>query len=831
MKKQQHIILLVIVFFGFLNQGSSQVMINEFSCSNVSTIYDNYGDSPDWVELFNSGGGAISLSGYYLSDKISNPTKWKIPTGVSIPANGYLIIWASGKDTVLGPDVHAGIKLTQTKPEALVFSDASGTIIDSMTLNPTQSNHSRGRTTDGNVTWGLFTSPSPGAANTGANLEYATRPIMDIAAGFYTTAQTVSISAIGSGLSIYYTTDGSIPTLASAIYAAPILIPATSVLRAKVFSSNALVPESFVESNTYFINSNHTVAVVSVYGDLIDDLLNDINVVTSETGLEYFNEAKIQVAETNGETNEHGNDSWAYNQRGFDYISKDEFGYNNAVNYNIFSNKSRNSFQRIIFKAAANDNFPSQTGGAHIRDAYAHTLSQRGNLNLDERSWAPAIVYMNGQYWGVYDVREKVDDSDFTNFYYNQPEEDLQYLQTWGGTWSAYGGAQAQIDWDALKNYIIANNMAVQTNYNYVDSLFNVKSFVDYFVFNSWLVTSDWLDWNTAWWRGLSAAGDKKKWRYTLWDLDAIMGHYINYTGIPNPSPTADPCDVETLPDPGGQGHTTILNSLLANPEFKQYYQARYIDLMNSTLNCDFTLPLYDSMIAVIQPEMQEHCNKWGGLFSDWQANAASFRSDISARCNAMTQGLIDCYTLSGPYTIAADVQPAGAGKIKINSMTPSTYMYQAPYFGGMETVFRAIANTGYVFDHWEIQNHTLLPSTLVDSVSVSFTQQDTVIAVFRLTMAPPLLSEIIVPTVFSPNEDGVNDVFKISTKNMTTLNCKIYDRWGILIYEQTKLNEGWNGRTTSGLLCKVGVYYYVLASKAFDGVESTTKGFIHLLR
>lgn len=833
LKNYAGIVSLLIAMCCLISKANSQVMINEYSCSNINTIVDNYGDTPDWIELYNAGASVVSLSGYYLSDKISNPAKWPIPAGVTIAANGYLIIWASGRNTVVGANVHAGIKLTQTKPEALVFADAAGVIIDSMALNPTQSDHSRGRSTDGAAVWGVFATPTPGISNTGAKLEYAQRPAMNVPAGFYTSSQTVTITATGAGLSIYYTIDGSIPTLASSVYSTPIIISSTTVLRAGTFSSNPLVPPSFIESNTYFINAIHSVAVVSVFGDLVDDLLTG-NQLDPETGLEYFDENKVQVAETNGQTNKHGNDSWAYDQRGFDYVSKDEIGYNYAINYKVFSNKPRQSFQKLIFKAAANDNYPFETGGAHIRDSYAHTLSQRGNLNLDARTWAPVVVYVNGQYWGVYDVREKVDDSDFTDYYFNQPEDSLQYLQTWGSTWSAYGGTQAQTDWDALRNYITSNNMAVQANYNYVDSLFNTKSFVDYFVFNSWLVTSDWLNWNTAWWRGMAVAGDKKKWRYTLWDLDAIMGHYINYTGIPDPTPNADPCNVEGLPDPGGQGHTEILNALMANPGFKQYYQARYVDLMNTSLNCSFTLPLYDSMIAVIQPEMQAHCTRWGGTYSTWQANAASFRTDISNRCNALTQGLIDCYTLTGPYNIYVDVFPVGGGDAKINSITPPNYMFHASYFGGMQTIFRAKANPGYVFDHWEIKNQTLLPSTLVDSVSTSFTQDDTVIAVFRLILGPPVpstLGDVVIPTVFSPNDDGINDVFKIATKNMSAINCKIYNRWGVFVSELTKLNEGWDGRTTSGIPCKVGVYYYVITGTGNDGKEYDSKGFLQLLR
>ncbi len=822
--------LLLPLFLFFIQQGKAQVVINEFSCSNVSTTTDDFGDTPDWIELYNSGATSVSLTGYYLSDKKNNPTKWAIPAGVSIAANGFVRIWASGRSVVNGGNIHAGFKLTQTQPEAIVFANASGAIIDSMTLVPTQSNHSRGRITDGAATWGVFTTPSPNATNTNAKQNYATKPAMSVAAGFYAGAQSVTITSPDAGVSIYYTTDGSTPTTASNLYSGPVNIATTTVLRTRAFSSNLNIPASFVNSNTYFINSTHTTNVVSVFGDQIETLLNGSQIFP-QTGLEYFDATQALKAETEGEANEHGNDSWAYNQRGFDYISKDEMGYNYAVNHTVFVNKTRDSFERLIFKGAANDNFPEGTPGlpAHIRDSYAHTLSQRAKLNMDERTWAPAILYVNGKYWGVYDVREKVDDADFISYYYDQDEPNIQFLKTWGGTWSEYGGAQAQTDWNTLRAFITGNSMATQSNYDYVDSVFNVKSFVDYFVFNSWLVTSDWLDWNTAWWRGLDPAGDKKKWRYALWDMDAILGHYINYTGVPDPSPNADPCNVEGLPDPGGQGHTQILNALMANPGFKQYYQARYADLMNTSLNCNFALPLLDSMIAVIQPEMTAHCAKWGGNFSTWQANAAAFRQEIQDRCNAMTQGMIDCYTLTGPYAITLDVQPAGAGIAKVNSVTPSAYIFNATYFGGMNTIFRATANPGWIFDHWEFQNHTPTPSTVNDSVAVDLNQTDAIIAVFRSPEDPPGGEEVGIPTAFSPNDDGINDILFV-LGSVNDLEFTIYNRWGQLVFKTNERSKGWDG-TFNGQKLNPGVFAYQLSGKLPNGDLITRKGNITLVR
>lgn len=829
LKNYMQLLPALLISFCLSEQAYSQVMINEFSCSNISTITDNFGETPDWVEIYNAGSSTVNLAGYYLSDKLSNPTKWQIPAGVTVPANGYKLIWCSGMDVVVGTNVHTSFKITQTQPEGLVFADPSGIIIDSMTVKPTQSGHSRGRTTNGGSAWGVFITPTPNASNSGAYQEYAARPSMSVNAGFYPGTQTVALTSPDAGINIYYTTNGSTPTTSSTLYAAPISISSTTVLRARAISTNPAIPPSFVNSNTYFINVSHTIATVSVFGDQTMTLLTGTQ-IEPETGLELFDKAKVQKAETYGQANEHGNDSWSYNQRGFDYVSRDEMGYNYGVNDRVFINKSRNSFERLIFKAAANDNYPFETGGAHIRDSYAHTLSQRANLNLDARTWAPAIVYVNGQYWGVYDIREKVDDSDFTDYYYDQDEPNVQFLQTWGSTWSAYGGAQAQTDWNSIRSFITSNNMAVQANYDYVDSIFNTHSFVDYFVFNSWLVTMDWLNWNTAWWRGLDPAGDKKKWRYTLWDLDAIMGHYVNYTNIPDPSPGADPCNVESLPNPGGQGHTQILNALMANPDFKQYYEARYIDLMNTYLSCDYALPLYDSMIAVIQPEMQGQVNKWGGSYSTWQANAAAFRNAIDQRCTSLTQGLIDCYALTGPYAITYDVSPVGTGEIRINSITPASYTYTGNYFGGIVTKLKANPITvGYVFDHWEMDNHAPSPNTSSDSAQVTYTQADHVVAVFRKTSEPPGGQEVGVPTAFSPNGDGNNDILFV-LGSITDLEFTVYNRWGQQVFKTTDRATGWDG-TFGGQKLNPGVFAYHLSGKQADGSPIERKGNITLVR
>ena len=520
---------------------------------------------------------------------------------------------------------------------------------------------------------------------------------------------------------------------------------------------------------------------------------------------------------------------------------RDQLGYNHAVQHKIFNGKSRDEFQKLILKAAANDNYPAESptasipgerGSAHIRDAYVHSLSQVAKLKMDERSHEPCIIYINGMYWGVYDIREKVDDHDFTDYYYDQDREDLQFLKTWGGTWSEYGGAQAQNDWDALRNYITTNNMAIQANFDYVDSLYNWHSLVDYFVLNSYIVSQDWLNWNTAWWRGRNQAGDKKKWRYVLWDMDASFEHYINYTGVPDISSDADPCNPESLGDPGGQGHTEILNALTANEDFNQYYISRFIDLANTSLSCASQIAHLDSLIALIEPEMPGQIGLWGGSMTEWKANVQHLKDFINARCTAINQGLIDCYNLDGPYDITFDVQPAGAGEIKVNSAWLPNYPFMGTYFGGIDILLRARANTGYQFAYWETVDTNLIDLDTSET-QIRVTQNQTIIAHFVPDGEPlPATYEgAHIPTAFSPNADGNNDWWFVYTgRDIDAINIKIFDRWGEKLYESDDPLEGWDGNYKSKPL-NSGVYIYMIKLTHDDGRKETRSGNITLLR
>jgi hypothetical protein len=756
----------------FTQSAIAQIKINEYSAANLDQFPDNYQDHDDWIELYNAGPTTVSLTGYWLSDDETNLQKWSFPANASITANGFVRIWCSDRDTtiVVGSNTHfhTNFKITQTKnnPDILSLSTPNGTLLDQVTVEKTALSQSRCRSVNGGNTWMICTAPTPRASNNGSPqfTGFAARPDMNQTAGFYDNSVTVAISSTETNAVIRYTIDGREPKSNSPIYTSPIQITETTVLKARTFSNDPQKLPSFIQFNTYFINEDFSLVTISIAADTVIELANGDKPLLPIGSIEYFGKDKTRKTRSYGQLNSHGQDSWVNDQRSLDWISRDEMGYNNALKENIFKYSDRDEYQRIIFRAAGDDNYPATTspvhdGNCHLRDDYVQTLAKLGGMDLDVRASERCIVFLNGQYWGIYSMREKPDDPDYTEYYHNQGKFDLQYLKTWGGSWVAYGGLQAYTDWKAFRNFILQNDMADPANYTYVDSLLDTKSLIDYLLVNLNTVASDWMNYNTAWYRGLNPEGGKRKWSYTLWDNDATFDYYINYSGVPNTNPDAKPCDLEQISNymnqffGGGENfnvnnatgevtmngnigrHEKIFYALMENPDFKQLYYSRSADMMNTVFSCENMLYLFDSMVAVIQPEMPRHIERWaaGGSMDEWKANILQMRSWIEQRCTLLDEGLVDCFELTGPYEVVLQVEPPGAGDIEINTIKIKDFPWKGQYFGNMENLIEA--DTDFVdkpFLRWiSTSGHAIFPDSASIKARITLTSADTIIAVF----------------------------------------------------------------------------------------------------
>ncbi len=725
-------LLLLSCLLAFSHLAKAQVVINEYSAANRNTISNN-GSHPDWIELYNAGSAAVNLGGYHLSDRENNPDKWVFPEGVSLAPGEHLLVFADSKDEYSGGAYHTNFKLTQTTGnDQVVLADPQGNILEVHYFAPPNlKDNSYGRVSDGSTEWGVFTTPTPGEANTTNSYHhYSAKPEMSPQAGFYSGSVSVVLSTTEPNAEIRYTTDGSEPNQNSTLYTGPITLTETTVLRARSISADGNVLDGHIETNTYFIDDEHSIYVISIAGNNIMDLMDGNWYAEPIGSFELFDPEGNFLEDAVGEYNKHGNDSWAYGQRGIDYITRDQFGYNNAIHQQIFDITDRDKFQRLILKAAANDNYPFEQGGAHIRDAYVHELSQRAGLELDERSYEPCVLYVNGQYWGIYEIREKVDDSDFTKYYYDQGRKWIDFIKTWGVTWEEYGSWD---DWYDLYDFILANDMSNPENYDYVKSQLNVTSLVDYMIINTHVVCKDWLVWNTAWWRGRKPTGQAKRWRYTLWDMDATFGHYINYTGIPDPSPYADPCYNEPglVDDP--EGHTEMLQALLENQDFHDLYVNRYADMLNTYFTCDSMISILDELLDRIEPEMPRHIQRWGGSMSEWQQNVQDLKDFIYTRCTVLNEGISDCYDVEGPYALSVAISPTDSpNEVQVNTIVPEAYPFVGNYFAGVNLQLTALPAEEWVFDHWEVANNAFSPDEFSEAIELGFETGDTLTAYFE---------------------------------------------------------------------------------------------------
>ncbi|MCW5907599.1 MAG: CotH kinase family protein [Chitinophagales bacterium] len=748
MKKFYNVVLTLPLLFVY-SLLSSQVVINEYSCGNKNQHADAFGEYPDWIELFNTTGSSINISGWHLSDQKGQPTKWIIPAGTTIPANGRRMFYCSSRDGIFSGQYHTNFKLTQSSgTEEICLTNTAGVFIDSLSIKKVRRNHSRGRTTDGAATWSVFETPTPNAANSGGKPEYVPAPVYSLQAGFYTGTQTLTITCSQPNTSIYYTTNGAIPTsTASAtniLYTGPITVSSTKAFRARAFDNNNIYAGSFTTTSTIFINEPvNSFPVWSVVSNQAGSFFNG-NGAEIMVSIEYFGSHNGQrLFQMEGDIKQHGNDSWAYDQRGFRFYTRDDYGYANKIDYPIFPTTTRQEYDVVIIKAAGSDNFPD--GGsnppnrcAHTRDAYVQTLAEKFNLNVDVRRLKNAITYVNGAYWGVYESRERID-VDYTEHYYDNGEKWVDMLEYWGGLQIVAGSDTA---WNNLFNFINNNSMVPAANYNYVAQRYDVMSLIDYFVLNTYTINSDWLNWNTAWWRGRKP-GKEVKWKYKLWDQDNTFNLGQNYTGLPTTNNTANPCDVQNI----GQfsntnnpqiGHVKIFNKLMQNPTFKQLYINRYADLINTAFYCPNMLNHFDTMIARLAPEMQRHTAKWGSSVAQWNNAVTYTRNQIAGRCNNVITGLGPCYNVTGPYPVKVNVQPACAGTVKVNTTTPDAYPWSGNYYGGINVSFKAIPATGWQFSHWQL-THTPNPNTTTDSIWFDLGNSgDSVVAVFTQVNPTP---------------------------------------------------------------------------------------------
>jgi gliding motility-associated-like protein len=915
------------------------IILNEYCVSNVPNGYaDERGVLNDYVELYCAHTASISLSGFYLSNDRNNLLKWRFPGNFpALQPGSYGLVWLSGKNTNDGVNFHANFSIEQCKNQWIILSSGSGTIYDSIFIQPTKAGHVRGRVDRENRgigAWRLFETKSPRFDNGAPTaLGYAPTPKIHLTTDIAATATTATGGFMGeepqiayiklegqtydsaySCYDVFYTKNGDYPVpfynggdQFGNYYKYPdslfgITIERTMVIRAiavpKPNKGSVCGPPnrlpSFCETNTYFISMEHNsftpeFGVISIAMDKADtSWFSSQGTVPTSVHVEYYDK-KEQVSEGYAMINRPPQEEWRTAQKGF-YISIDDrMGYGCNFEGDIFNVKELGTTERRVFPAlhlkggdfeshsvntSASGPGANISYGTGIRDMVMQSLAAKYKLNVSPLHVKPVVAFVNGNYWGVYDLREIYDkyyeqfyngqspDSLDLNFVHNCQEGSVSY---WDGSTSRFG---ANFN-STVYNVVRQGPVRASSVYNRIMNSLDKASFIDYMILNSYAMNSDLVGANNAVWCNnvaLAKGGQPNKpggkWHFYLWNMPAIFNFTaIVPTGAPFANYAVPPCYLynsltsnytyePTLNKYNGHGNimTSLMNAVQGNPAFQLEYKNRYQDLLNGPLRCENILKHFDYIAGLYQKEMMYHEDPatapFPGKFPTtdpnfiWDTNAAVLRKVIELRCNFFLDDAFkgrNCYDMTGPFALNVDVKPSGAGQVKVNSILLENYPWTGMYFQ-TQMSFKAIPanNTDYIFHHWEISGPISTDPLSKDSIGLNFNTGGNIVAVFtdKRTDLDYRGEAANVPTGFTPNGDGLNDEFRPlgSAEFTSDYQMTIFNRWGQQVFRSVDPLVGWDGRY-KGQEAQTGVYAYFITYKNIYNEEKMLKGNVTLTR
>ncbi|MEZ5302512.1 MAG: lamin tail domain-containing protein [Verrucomicrobiales bacterium] len=244
----------------FVDPVADPPSITEFMADNAGVLDDEDGDSSDWIELFNPNGFSLDISGWSLTDDAAALQKWTFAAGTRIPAGGYLIVFASGKDrSDPSGELHANFSLNDGG-EYLALVDADGAVAQEFAPEyPSQREDVSYGTPSGGGASLYLPAPTPGEANGPGVVGFVADTKFDINRGFFDAPFDVTVTCATPGATIIYTTDASTPSLSNGTQvtapdagtppAATVNIAATTTLRAAAFLPDH--QPSNTDTNTY----------------------------------------------------------------------------------------------------------------------------------------------------------------------------------------------------------------------------------------------------------------------------------------------------------------------------------------------------------------------------------------------------------------------------------------------------------------------------------------------------------------------------------------------------------------------------------------------------
>lgn len=639
---------------GHSNTNASAALIeNQFAAQNTLGVYisevmastslKNYQDmSYDWVELYNSTGNTVNLSGMGISDDPSQPRKWQFPEGTTIAPGEYQVLYLSGLNTTkyeAGKLSHASFSLAADGGEALVLSTAAGEIVDRVPLPTQYSNISYGRIT-GQQGFFYFSEHSAMAANPSSG--YRDRAEVcdySVAGGTFNAGETLTVElSCQPGAQIYYTLDCTDPTQLSTPYTGPITISDTTILRTIVYADDSL--PSFMDSQSYFFGLDHTMEVVSIvtdpdnlfspeYGIYVKDETTGAN--SKHTGWRDTEmEAHVEVFETDGNTllsqgcgiMLHGQYSRAEAQKAFKVIARSQYGGGNRFKAKLFSDREFTEYQSFILRASGQDGDKTR-----MRDSVLTDLARNTSVMYQETELC--VVYLNGQYWGHYNMRERINAHMIAQHEgWVGDEDNIDLVKANSNTMQG-----SNETFEDLLAWIAENGIDTDEEMAYVDSIVDVRNYMEYVAIQSFTGNTDLL--NVKRYRNANGDG---RWRWILFDMDWAFNEDTNSARR------------WLNPDGAGSGNKTnnkLFIALMKNEKFFDEYCTFMGEMLATDWSTESVLALIKQRYDELLPEMPAHLARWNVSESQFNSSMKKFISYAETRPAKLLGYMQEAYGLT----------------------------------------------------------------------------------------------------------------------------------------------------------------------------------------
>ena len=568
-----------------VTQGNaSGVYISELMASEKSRPHD-------WLEVYNSSTQAVDISGWGLSDDASSPRKWRFPQGTVIQPGGYLTLYLSGTSGVDSDGVlNASFRLSADGGYSLTLSDASGALLDRVFVPEQYTGISYARMEGGEFLYAA--EDTPDRANTANGYHgRVEKPAFSVHGGPQAAGTTLSVElSAAPGARIYYTLDCSAPDETSTPYTGPISVAGTTIVRAIAYLDGYL--PSYSASESYLYDADHTMRVVSMVADP-DDIFGPegFHTLYSEDlerpgHIEVYTEDGAQMLSENCALRLHGQGSRSMDQKGFKVIARGEYG-SNRFQAPLFTRRDYTEYQSFLLRSSSEDGPMTR-----MRDSILTSLARDTGVLYQETELC--VLYINGEYWGHYNMRERICAAMICQYEgWEGQEDEIDIVK---GNDQVLRGSNASFA--AMLDYLRQNGVPDDETLARVGEEIDLDSFIAYQALQIFVGNADTL--NVKRYRNLSADG---KWHWAIFDLD--WGFFV------------DTDSIRRWLEPEGMGarlatDNTLFRALMANATFRD----RFLTFMGEKMATNWTSSNIEAMIReryeALLPEMPRQLERWG---------------------------------------------------------------------------------------------------------------------------------------------------------------------------------------------------------------------------